>query len=283
MSDDTVIRAIRRDCVPVALNLYVIREAKGDAGEFFRDVQKQTPDQYQGIYVVSPEGKVLARQAREPAKPKTWTGELQEVLKDGVKAYGTVTPRKLAEFDPQPHRGVGVREDGSVVLAVSARWMYFGVEERGLSKPMFDVVPLTESQVLSLGIAESPKGTTWQVPGAVVQLLHKALSPTSDKGSLPRAHEVTLAELKGKVEKVADGVAYLSYEGKLEGSHLGDLDPNKGKRTFGKVALTGVGSCEVKTGKLLSITLVGDGKFRTYPPYDEERPYGAVIEWCKKK
>ena len=55
-----MIRFIATNTVPVALNLYVIRRQKDGAGDFFRAVQKQRPAQYQGLYLVTPGGKVLA-------------------------------------------------------------------------------------------------------------------------------------------------------------------------------------------------------------------------------
>lgn len=283
LSDERVVRVVKRDVVPVAVNLYKIREAKGAAGDFFREVQKQKPEMYQGVYVVDPDGKVLAVQSREPEKPKSWAGDLLEVLADGVKAYGTVTPRKAKWVDPQPFRGVGTTDDGGVVLAVTTRWMLLGLEKRGLSKPTFDSVELTDAQAQSLSLAESPKGTTWQVPAGVVKQFHKVLSATSDKSSLPRANEVTDAKLEGRVERVADGVAYLTFAGKVSGSHLGDLDPNVGKRNYSEMALTGVGTCEEKSGKLLSLLLVGEGVYKAFPPYDEARKFGAAVEWRRKR
>jgi hypothetical protein len=41
--------------VPVALNLYKVRQDRGEAGDFFRSVQRQKPN-YQGLWLVSPEG-----------------------------------------------------------------------------------------------------------------------------------------------------------------------------------------------------------------------------------
>jgi hypothetical protein len=269
--------------VPVALNLYKIRDKKGPAGDFFRDVQKQRPEQYQGIYVVSPAGKVLSNQAKEPARPKTWTQDLLDVLDRGVKAYGDVTTRKVKVVDPQPYRGAGVRSDESIVLAVYTRWMLFGVERRGLGTPTFDSIELTSTQVASLSLASSEKGATWQVPPGVVKQLHKALSATSDKSTLARANEVDQATLKGKVERIEAGIAYLSFEGKLAGEHAGNFDPNKGKKTKADLSLTGVGTCEARTGKLLSLTLVGDGSFRGFPPYNGAQRFGAVIEWQRKR
>lgn len=274
-----MIRRVSRTCVPVALNLYEIRVAKTDAGDFFRDVQKQRPEQYQGVYLVSPDGKVLSSQGREPAKPKTWTGDLIDVIDAGLKAYGGVTPRPALRCQAFKNRGVGERGDGSIVLAVTARWMLFGFNPGGLGKPAFDRIELSPSLYDSLALARVSKGSEWTVPEAVVQKFHRALSPTSDRNTLPTEDEVTRATLKAKVDRVKNGVAYIAYTGRVSGSHTGRFEPNKGKKNYSDLTLNGVGACEVKTGRLLAFTLVGDGRYRSFPPYDKEQKYGAVIEW----
>ena len=58
MSHPDMLRFISANTVPVALNLFVIREQRDAAGDFFRAVQKQRPAQYQGLYLVAPDGKV---------------------------------------------------------------------------------------------------------------------------------------------------------------------------------------------------------------------------------
>ncbi len=50
-----MIRQVTSDLVPVAVNLYKVRAAKDASGELFRSIQRQK-DQYQGIWIVSPEG-----------------------------------------------------------------------------------------------------------------------------------------------------------------------------------------------------------------------------------
>jgi hypothetical protein len=55
LSDEAVIRQVTSDLVPVAVNLYKVRAAKDASGELFRSIQRQK-DQYQGIWIVSPEG-----------------------------------------------------------------------------------------------------------------------------------------------------------------------------------------------------------------------------------
>jgi hypothetical protein len=37
----------------------------------------------------------------------------------------------------------------------------------------------------------------------------------------------------------------------------------------------------VTSGRLLSLTLVFDGRFRNYPPYDAPARFGAVVEWAR--
>ncbi len=282
MSDESVIKTISLNCVPVALNLYKIRDDKTEAGDFFRKVQEQRPDQYQGIFVVTPEGKVLANQAKQP-EMKDWTRDLLDVLDDGLRAFGKVKPRKVAWVDPQPFRGVGVRDDGSIVLAVSTRTMLNGTNPNGFGPAVLDRVELPADLVESLTVANSPRGTTWQVPPATMKQFYVMLTAISDKSTLPRPKEITEATLKGRVERVRDGIAYLSFEGTLAGEHVGEFDPYKGKKSRSELKLTGVGTCDARRGKLLSLTLIGDGQFRNFPPYDSPERFGAVAEWVSRR
>ena len=128
--------------VPVAQNLYVIREEKGPAGDFFRGIQKQRPNQYQGLYLVNADGKVLASH-QQFTSDKTWTNELLTELKPGLKAFGEVKLRDVKYFDPLPHRGTGVRDDGSVVLALYLRFGIKGVPLREVPDPTIDSLPIS--------------------------------------------------------------------------------------------------------------------------------------------
>ena len=38
----------------------------------------------------------------------------------------------------------------------------------------------------------------------------------------------------------------------------------------------------MKSGKMLSLTLVFDGRFRNYAPYDSPARFGAVVEWARE-
>ncbi len=61
MSDGAVIRLISNNFVPVALNRHEISAAKGAGGDFFRLVYNKTNSiQYQGLWLVTSDGEVLA-------------------------------------------------------------------------------------------------------------------------------------------------------------------------------------------------------------------------------
>ena len=104
--------------MPVALNLYKIREAKNAGGDFFRSVRKQHP-QYQGLWLASAEGKVLVLNNLVYSSKQVLAD-----LESGLVAFGPVKPRQVAEAGARayrnalPYRGLGVHPDGKVTLAV---------------------------------------------------------------------------------------------------------------------------------------------------------------------
>ena len=147
-----MIRFISRNSVPVALNLYEIRKAEGPGGDFFRAVQKQRPAQYQGLYLVSPDGKVLASH-QDFKSHKTWAKEVLADLEPGLEAFGAVKPREAERADPLPHRGVGVMPDGGVCLGVYLRFAIKGIPLRELPNPTIDSLVLAEDEWTAAGAA----------------------------------------------------------------------------------------------------------------------------------
>ena len=109
--------------IPVAVNLYEIRKDTGPAGTLFKSVQRQL-DQYQGFWIISPEGKALAKYhdwQGDPAVPES--KRVPMTLDAGLKAFGPVTPRDVTDR-PASYRGKGVRPDGKVNLALYGRLMH---------------------------------------------------------------------------------------------------------------------------------------------------------------
>jgi hypothetical protein len=274
-----VIAFVCANCVPVALNLYVIRKAEGPGGDFFRSVQKQRPAQYQGLYLVTPGGKVLASHQNFKS-PKTWAKEVLADLRPGLKAFGPVTPRAARPTDPLPDRGVGLRKDGSACLAVFLRYSVKGVPLRELPNPTIDSLVLGADDFKQLAPPQPRAGATWELPAALGRQFCRVLGP-GDEDTMPRPHEVKSVRFTGKVQSVEKGIARLVYEGRIAGAH--ETQSDKGK-CHGRAKLTGVGAYDVKAGRLLSLVWVFDGVYRAPPPYDRpERAYSGVVEWRRQR
>jgi hypothetical protein len=205
LSEPEVIQQVTRCFVPVALNRLSIRQAKGASGDFFRAVEKQRPKQYQGIWIVSPEGKVLGSHDKMLHKPGEWGQAMLRVIDDSLTACGGVSTRKAGPIDLLPDRGVGERADGSIVLVVHTRFMLAGLDPKGfVLGPTFDSVILSKEDRADFELPGLSAGDDFKIDTEVVRKLHKVLSPNTDVGTLPRADEVTRAALRGKVVRVRD-------------------------------------------------------------------------------
>jgi hypothetical protein len=274
--------------VPVALNLYKIRQDKGEAGDFWRSAQRQRPN-YQGLWLVSPQGKVLAahQDMSSMADPRgKWARAALADLEAGLQAFGPVAPRRLAKFQSLPRRGAGTQPDGRVTLAVTDRWVFVQDLSRhaprdALGATVLDSITLTAGEWQGLAPTDAKPSGAWAVPEATARKFFPLLS-TGD-AVFRDTKEVTSVRLAGRVEKVEGGVAYLAYEGDIAATHRGTKDEGKeGKQCSGAAKLLGgVGAFDVNSGRLLSLTLVFDGRFRNYAPYDEPARFGAVVEWSQ--
>ncbi len=263
----------------MALNLYVIRKAPGAGGDFFRGVQKQRPAQYQGLYLVAPDGKVLASHQNFKSD-KTWPQEVLADLEPGLKAFGHVEPRHVRRVDPLPGRGIGLRADGGVCLGIYLRLSIRGIPLRELPNPTIDSLVLTADQWKTLAPPKAEGGERWTVPDAVARQFSRVLGPW-DENSMPRPAEVRSVHFTGRVLRVADGVAYLEYEGSIAGAH--NTQSNKGL-CYGDAKLTGVGTYDIPSGQMRSLVWVFDGVYQAPPPYDKPKQrYSGVVEWRREQ
>jgi hypothetical protein len=285
---DEVIRFISSNTVPVALNLYLIRAQKDPAGDFFRSVQKQRPEQYQGLYLVAPNGKVLASHQNFKSE-KTWAQELLADLEPGLKSVGPMKLRTTQRFDPLPLRGSGLPADGSATLAIYLRYSIKGIPLRELPNPTIDSLTLTSKELALLGppthtgagvngneSGTPGVGTEWEIPEALARRFSRVLGP-NDEDSMPRPPEVTSVKLTGTVQEVEGNIARLAYKGQLSGAHLNQAK----KHTHGEARLTGAGRYDCRERRLLSLIWVFDGVDRGAPPYDQPASYSGVVEWTQ--
>jgi hypothetical protein len=238
-------------------------------------VQKQRLAQYQGLYLVASDGKVLASHQNFKSD-KTWPQEVLADLQPGLKAFGEVKSRTLPPADPLPARGVGIRADGSACLAVFLRYPVKGIPLRELPNPTIDSLVLNAADFKDLVPPKPEVGARWDLPQEVSRKFHRVLGP-GDEDTMPRLHEVRSVSFAGHVISVEGGLAYLAYEGTIAGWH--EQQSNKG-RCQGQAKLTGVGVYDLRARKLRSLVWVFDATFRSPPPNDKEaRPYNGVVEW----
>jgi hypothetical protein len=280
LCDDAVIRRIRRNFVPVAVNLHETLGRRDEAGAFLRLLRKGLPRQYQGLYVVTAEGKVLAGQGEEPRPGQSWTPLVLDALDAGLRAFGPVTRRKAKRVDPFPHRGVGVRADGSVTPAVYVT--YLQADGKPRDRLTLDSATLPAAEWAKLAPPKVAAGVRWEVPAAVARRFCRVLSPQTDQSTLARPEEVTAVGLTGKVVHRAGDLAYLRYEGHIASVRKFPFEPKTTKTNRARVTFTGVGTCAVKTGRLESFLLVGDGVYHHWGPGEAEK-YAAVVEWRRRR
>ena len=292
MSDQAIIGRVTTDFVPVAVNLYKVRDAKDAGGELFRSVQRQK-DQYQGIWIISPQGKVLAGH-HEVKSHETWVQEVMETVNAALKVFGPVSPRQVKFADPLPFRGRGVQPGGSVCLAIYGRQMLGGGRQnvpvgvaasrfwlwdgalRPDGPPVIDSLTLAAKEWAALAPPRTEVGATWSVPEAVAREFCRLLIPSSDQSSMPRPKDAKLARLTGTVESVEDGLARIRLAGAWEAVHLQEGDAKRPLR--GAATAEGIAVFDLKQHAIQSVLLVFSGSYGR--PGDEAVcAAGAVVEW----
>jgi hypothetical protein len=278
------------------VNLYQVREAKDAGGELFRSVQRQK-DQYQGIWIVAPQGKVLAAH-HEVRSQATWIQEVTDTIDAARSAFGPVSPRQVGSANPLPYRGRATQPDGSVCLAIycrqmmgggeqnapagvpaSRRWVWNGPLRRD-GPPVIDSVTLAAKDWTALAPPKTNVGTTWSLPEAVARQFCRVLIPSSDQASMPRPEDAKVAWLTGIVEAVEHGVARVRLTGAWEAVHLQEGDAKRPLR--GEATAKGIMDYDLKQHAIQSVLLVFNGSYGR--PHDGAvNAAAAVVEWERKR
>src|SRR5262245_45943218 len=261
--------------VPFALNTNRVPE--DDGGKFFKAVLRKQ-DWPQGLWVVSPEGKILAfhyyrnKAGEKPAEGQArWVKETRAAIEDGLKAFGEVKPRDPKKTDPLKNRGVGQLSNGGVRLAVYAHGMHKGKKD---GEPVVDSAVLTAGEWGAFAPPALTAGTTWTLPAAAVSKLVPVLSPMTDAIFTPQPKDATLAELTAKVDGVVDGRALVRFTGRLETQHNRDGDPKFPIRA--SAAIEGVALCTAPGQPPRALLLLTKGEYRRSAA---PQATAGVIDW----
>jgi hypothetical protein len=266
---------VGRYFVPAAVNLYEVREKSHPANEFFAKLQKQN-DQYQGIWIATPDGHLLGAFHESENKSFDWTVRLLETLTDSLRQFGPVRPVAARNVDLHPNRGIGVPQDGSATLFGASRQLLN--KGKQLTAPQIDSFKLTAKQFAGLRPAEVKAGAVFECSVDAVSRLAPLMTHGSGQGMYPEAKDVTEAKLIGTVEDVVDGVGIIAFVGEMSATHK-DRFSKQERFGRGKSRIVGYGTVEARTGQMRSILLLMETTYRGFPPYDEPQSIVAMAEW----
>jgi hypothetical protein len=259
----------------------------------FRSVQRQK-DQYQGIWIVAPDGKVLAGH-HDVKSHETWSQEVLETAAAGLREFGSVTARDVKPTNPLPFRGVGVQHDGSVCLSVYVRQMMGGGEQcmptsvhpsrrwvwdgdlRRDGPIVIDSLSLTADEWSAFFPMPANVGKSWTIPDAITRRFCRVLVPSSDQSAMPLPSDAKVARMTATAVSSEDGRMRIRISGELDAVHLIEGDSTRPIR--GRAKTEGILSYDLAKHELRSMLIVFYGAHGR--PDDEQSASAScgVVEW----
>jgi hypothetical protein len=236
----------------------------------------------QGLWVVTPEGKVLAFHYHKNTPGLTysqnarkWVDDTRAMLEKAAQAAGMLTPRSVRAANPFPDRGVGHTKDGGARLAVSVIGLHNGRQE---GAPAVDSVLLTKDEWAAFA---PPEGKSeWTLPVKICQKFAPALSPLTDSIFTPRPADASKAEITARVARQADGLVVIRYSGAWRSRHL--RDGNERLPITADATGRGVGVYDPAGKAMRSLVWVLKGNYRN-GANAAAVPTASVVEWQEKQ
>ncbi len=259
--------------MPIAVDKQQLIHASGSRERFAAEravIEKFTSGQTGNlaVYLLTPDGEPLTSKNifRQQA-----TDEVLATLRESLKRFGSVTPRRVRPNWQDPARGIGTREDGFVRLALYSRH----TDRRDFTtRPVFDSLILSRADWSHLRPPRGTVGARYEVPGSVAKQFARGLATNSDLSYLLRPEDLSLVRLSGEVISATANQIRVSLSGELKGTrkHVNGGDPMNGRATLtGQLVLNGA-------SQPLELIVLYDGTFNL--PYEKKpRPMAALIEW----
>ncbi|HUG93160.1 MAG TPA: hypothetical protein VML55_20125 [Planctomycetaceae bacterium] len=269
LTQDEIIDRIGSTMVPVALDYQTIRDPASRESRFLRPLMKQRK-QEQGLWILTPEGQVLGGFAGFG----DMVGQTKKVIEDALEAFGPLEPRRAKAAPIQPYRGRGVSPDGSVCLAECIRTSDDALGFVNARSPVISSVTLSDRAFRAFAPRRAVVGAKWTLPEDVAKQLARTSSPMCYQHA-PQPDWVTDVRIAAVVRRVDEGVARLSYEGRIASSH------RVGRTTVSvqETELTGEGVYDLKTGTMQSVLLIGSGRLRWPEAPEKVVTFDALVEW----
>jgi len=274
LCDDEIVRLVSANFVPVAVDLYKIRNDRGPGGDLFRSVQRQM-DTYQGWWIVSPEGKALKLepQARPGFVMKEHVENNLKAINEALQEWGPLKPRQVKPTDPLPCRGRGVQPDGKVTLALYGRLLHQGQPDGPM---VLDSVTFGASEWAQFAPPKKAGASGWTLPDTLARALARGLLSPGCSASVFRLEDFSQAELQAKVASVEGGRARILLSGKWKAA--GFWAGEKSKPQGASATAEGVAVYDVEKKTMRSLFIVLDGKVWGESE-KTARGTGAVVEW----
>ena len=262
-----IIDRLSETMIPVALDYQKMLDRKTREARYLLPLMKERGDK-QGVWIFSPQGKTLGR----GVSFGNMHGKTHRMIDKALKTFGSVKVRRVAKVETHPHRGKGFRSDGSVCLAEYVRRR----DRDKIRSPVISSVILSAKEFEAFAPRKVSDGEQWALPKSIAKKLCRVASPMCYQHA-PQPNWVKGVIVKARVRAVQNGLAELSYEGKM----LSERILRNGKvLSEAELAFKGEGVYDIGAARMRSLVIVGSGIFR-WPEEAPDRPvpFDALIEW----
>lgn len=283
LADERVARRITDHFVPTHYNNNdPTRDRNSPSAVLWHSIVKQKELQGQGIWIVAPDGTVLAgmsaeingkpsdRKGNGPGAPwqpnRRFADATVELLDSTLKSYGPVS-RRAAKTQPLPFRGAGVIPDGSVRLVAYNR------ADHGL---VFSV-NLSKDDWQAFAPPKLVLNERWTLPESVARKFAPVLSPYADTRFRPLPDDLNAAELTAQVETLNAKQARVRLTGKWNG----DWKHDGNEQSLARATADGILVLDPATREPQSLLMLFDGTYSYANPSrgHKPEPLAAFVRW----
>ncbi len=275
LSDGRLIALVREHFVPVAINQLTVRDREDAEGELFRSVRKQNST-YQGIWFVTPDGKVLAQVQSRYTEPYL---QAARAALEKWQALSSEPPKPLPARTADSFDGLSPVAEGSIRLSVFVRRLN-PVGQDGL--PAYDHVDLTADEWRSFIPAEATIGARRAVSQSARRKMALTFWPEALSDPI-RPEEIRSVEMTATLDSITTDEWVVNLAGKvhIDGNSIWGVRPHRSYQA----TLHGVLRYRPSEQKLTALRLVGDGRWQVAESFgilSAPARLGVAVEWTRK-
>ncbi|MCS6858896.1 MAG: hypothetical protein NZT92_01090 [Abditibacteriales bacterium] len=272
LADGRLISLVQTDFVPVAINQLRVRERKDAEGDLFRLIRQQN-NTYQGLWFVTPDGKVLGQvQSRySDANLQAARAALEK-----WKAMASEPAKPLPGRVVHPFDGLPPVAEGSLRLAVFVRRLN---SVGGDGFPAYDHVDLTADEWRSFIPTEARVGSRRAVSQSALRKIALTFWPEALSDPI-RPGEIKSVALTATLTSVANEEWTVELSGKvhIDGSSAWGNCP---RRTY-HATLRGALRYRPPEQRLTALRLIADGSWHVATSFGNlstSGRLGVVVEF----